>query len=148
MKNTSRCSFDETLAARIARLRDLLITGEELATASEYFHEALVPDETFLGASASDENPRLLSILGGVLNAAAPGGELASPMMLRIEKFSLWHGCAFWRRGIALFFYFEELDLGLCSYQRSLADPSVRFMRFSVSRAESDWGPSRQRGCA
>ena len=154
MKTTSSCTtlsgciFDETIAARLARLRDLLISGDELAEASDYFHESLVPDENFLRSGSSYDHPRLLAILHGVLRAIAPGGELACPMTLRLEKYAMCHGCTFWRGGIALFFYFEELDLGLCSYQRSLADPNVRFVRFSVSQASNGWSRVPQRGIA
>lgn len=140
--------FDETLAARLARLRDLLSTGEELAEAANYFHEALVPDDTFLRSGAGEDNPRLLAIVSGVLRAIAPGGELARAMTLRLEKYAMCHGCAFWGRGIALFFYFDELDLGLCSYQHDLLDPDARFARFSVRQADNGWSVPRQRGCA
>jgi hypothetical protein len=145
--NSSRI-FDETLGARLARLRELLVAGEELTEAADYFHEQLVPDESFLTSGSDAENPRLLGILGGVLKAIAPGGELGYPMTLRLEKHAMCHGCAFWRGGIALFFYFEDLDLGLCSYQRSLSDPNVQFVRFSVSQAYSGWLVPRERGCA
>jgi hypothetical protein len=149
MKTTnSSCIFDEALATRLARLRDLLVTGQELAEASHYFHEALVPDEIFLREGSGEENSRLLAIISGVLKAIAPGGELACPMTLRLEKYAMCHGCAFWGGGVAMFFYFDELDLGLCSYQRNLADPYVRFVRFSVSQAHNGWFASRQRGSA
>jgi hypothetical protein len=140
--------FDETLGARLARLRELLVTGEQLAEASDYFHEALVPDEGFLKSGADAEDPRLLGILGGVLETVAPGGQLAFPMTLRLEKHAMCHGCAFWRNGIVLFFYFEDLDLGLCSYQHSLTDCNVHFVRFSVTRAHRGWFVPRERGCA
>jgi hypothetical protein len=97
--------FDETLGARLARLRELLVTGEQLAEASDYFHEALVPDEGFLKSGADAEDPRLLGILGGVLETVAPGGQLAFPMTLRLEKHAMCHGCAFWRNGIVLFLF-------------------------------------------
>jgi hypothetical protein len=139
---------DETLGARLSRLRELLVVGEELAEASDYFHEALVPDESFLKSGAGTENLRLLGVLGGVLQTIAPGGELACPMTLRLEHYAMCHGCAFWRGGIVLFFYFEDLDLGLCSYQRNLSDPNVHFVRFSVTQAASGWLLPRQRGCA
>ena len=149
MKTThSSCIFDETLATRLARLRDLLVTGEELVEASSYFHEALVPDETFLRLGSGEENPRLLAIISGVLKTIAPGGELACPMTLRLEKYGMCHGCAFWCGGVVMFFHFEELDLGLCSYQRNLADPNVQFVRFSVGRAHNGWFGSPQRGSA
>jgi hypothetical protein len=124
--------FDETLGARLARLRELLVTGEQLAEASDYFHEALVPDEGFLKSGADAEDPRLLGILGGVLETVAPGGQLAFPMTLRLEKHAMCHGCAFWRNGIVLFFYFEDLDLGLCSYQQ-------RAFRALLGDSRSSW---------
>jgi hypothetical protein len=144
----SSYTFDETLGARLSRLRELLVAGEELAEASDYFHEALVPDESFLKSGADGENPRLLAVVGGVLNTIAPGGELACPMTLRLEEHAMCHGCAFWRDGIVLFFYFEDLDLGLCSYQRHLSSPNVQFARFAVTQAASGWHMTRQRGRA
>ena len=47
------------------------------------------------------------------------------------------HGCMGWGRGLALFVYFDEPDLGFCSYQRDLIDPNVTFSRFTVAESNS-----------
>ena len=138
---------DQSLSGRITRLRGLLSTGEDLCAASDYFHEALVSDDTFMKSGSCQDNPRLITILTGVLKAIAPRGELGCPMVVGVPKFRMCHGCALWGRGMALFFYFEELDLGLCSYQHRLSDPHVCFARFSVV-SDNGWMPGRHRASA
>jgi hypothetical protein len=56
-------------------------------------------------------------------------------MVLRLEGYGMCHGCMGWGSGLALFVYFDEPDVGVCSYQRDLTDPNVWFSRFSVVQA-------------
>jgi hypothetical protein len=125
------------LAAKIAHLRELVLTAENLAEPSDYFHETLVTDDTFIAAGSTRKEPRLVEIVSGVLKALAPGGQLRRPMVLRLDAYGMCHGCMGWGSGLALFVYFDEPDAGLCSYQRDLFDPNVWFSRFSVVKTNS-----------
>jgi len=119
--------------AKVSELRQLLMTAKDLDEVSEYFHNVLVADESFMVSGARASNPRLLMALQAVLETVAPGGQLGTPFMIRLEHHSFCHGYSTWGRGHAVFFYFEQLDLGFCSYARSLSSAEVSFLRFSLT---------------
>jgi hypothetical protein len=138
MIRPSRPLHHPALAAKIARLRELVVSAKNLAEASDYFHTTLVTEETFMAAGSPRDEPRLVEIVGSVLQALAPGGQPRRPMVLRLDGYGMCHGCMGWDRGLALFVYFDEPDMGVCSYQRDLVDPNVWFSRFSVVQS-SGW---------
>jgi len=147
MKTRERPRLDPNLEAKLTRLCHLLQTERELAEVSEYFHTVLVPDDTFMSSGLRTEHPRLSTALHAVLRAVDPTGHLNSPMIFRVG--GLCHGYARPSSGHLLFLYFEALDLGFCSYARSLTDPEVTFVRFQLKGPNGDswFGPTR-RGCA
>jgi hypothetical protein len=132
MMRPHRPLHNPTLAAKVARLRELVLTAENLAEPSDYFHDALVCDDAFMALGSRKDEPRLIEIVSKVLETLAPGGRLGKPMVVRIDDYDLCHGCTTWGGGLALFVYFSEADVGFCSYQGNLADPNVWFTRFSV----------------
>jgi hypothetical protein len=146
MIRSSRPLQQPALSEKIARLRELVLTAENLAEPSDYFHSVLVPDDAFMAAGSKRDEPRLIEIVTGVLKALAPGGQPGRPMVLRLDPYGMCHGCLSWGGGLALFIYFEEADVGVCSYQRDLMDPNVWFSRFSVIKTNS-WSVM-PRGCA
>jgi hypothetical protein len=135
MRPDRRPRQQAALAAKITRLRELVLKAENLAEPSDYFHTALVTDYVFMTAGARANEPRLVELVGGVLQALAPGSQPRRPMVLRLDGYGMCHGCMGWGRGLALFVYFDEPDMGFCSYQRDLMDPNVCFSRFSVVRS-------------
>jgi hypothetical protein len=137
MKPDRRPRQQPALAAKIARLRELVLKTENLAEPSDYFHTALVTDDAFIAAGTRANEPRLIELVGGVLQALAPGNQPRRAMVLRLEGYGMCHGCMGCGRGLALFVYFDEPDLGFCSYQRDLMDPNVCFSRFSVVQSNS-----------
>lgn len=137
MMRPSRPLHHLALASKVARLRELVLTAENLAEPSDYFHEALVTDDTFMAAGSTHNEPRLIEIVSGVLRALAPGGQPRRPMVLRLDAYGMCHGCLGWGHGLALFVYFDEPDVGVCSYQRDLLDPNVWFSRFSVVKTNA-----------
>ena len=124
--------LDSNLHFKLGRLREMLQLERDLEEISTYFHTVLVPDDEFIMAGRRTHDARLAQTLDAVLNAVAPGGKLLSPLTLRIEKERMCHGYASWRGGHAIFFYFETLDVGFCSFARSLASPEVTFSRFTL----------------
>jgi hypothetical protein len=137
MRPSRRPLHNLALAGKITRLRELVLTAENLAEPSDYFHEALVTDDAFMAAGSTRNEPRLVEIVAGVLQALAPGGQPHRPMVLRLDAYGMCHGCLGWGRGLALFVYFDEPDVGVCSYQRDLLDPNVWFSRFSVVKTNA-----------
>jgi hypothetical protein len=147
MKTRERQSLDPKLEAKLTRLRHLLQTERELAQVSEYFHTVLVPDDAFMTSGLRTEHPRLLTALHAVLRSVDAAGRLNLPLMFQVG--GLCHGYARASSGHLLFFYFEALDLGFCSYARSLTDPEVTFVRFQLKDLNGDsWFGKARRGCA
>jgi len=135
------------IEAKVSWLRRLLLTETDLAEVSEYFHTVLVPDDEFLRSSTRTEHPRLLTALEGVLRALEPAGRLSSPVIVRVGP--MCHGNVRSSGGQILFLYFEELDLGFCSYCRSLTAPEVTFVSFHLKNLTgSALFPTRERGSA
>jgi len=124
---------DHRIDAKISELRELLISAKDLGEISDYFHEVLVPDEAFMAAGAPSSNPRLLTTLETVLERVAPEGKLGTLLLIRLQDQALCHGYTTWRRGHVVFFYFEQLDLGFCSYSSSLSSAEVSFLRFKLT---------------
>jgi hypothetical protein len=142
MTKPRQTAANQCLDTKIAQLRKLLMIAEDLDQVSEYFHTVLVPDDAFIASGARSSNPRLLTALQVVLERVAPEGKLGTPWIIRLDAQAFCHGYSTWGQGHALFFYFEQLDLGFCSYARSLTAPEVTFLRFNLTNATGvgSWG--------
>ena len=125
--------LEQGIDAKVSQLRKLLMTAKDLDEVSEYFHNVLVPDESFMASGARAFNPRLLMALQAVLATVAPEGRLGTPFMVRLQQQSFCHGYSTWGRGHAVFLYFEQLDLGFCSYARGLSSGEVTLLRFNLT---------------
>jgi hypothetical protein len=135
MRKPNRPQRDQRLDAKVAQLRKLLMTAKELDEVAEYFHEQLVPDEAFITCGARASNPRLLTALQAVLERVAPDGKLGTPLIIRLDQQALYHGYTSWGVGHVVFFYFEQLDVGFCSYSRNLSSAQVTLLRFNLMNA-------------
>jgi len=136
MPNPRQTELNRRVDAKISQLRELLLIAKDLDQVSKYFHEVLVTDDAFITSGAHASNPRLLTALQAVLARVAPeGGKLGTPLIIRLQDQAMCHGHSTWGRGHVLFFYFERLDLGFCSYSRSLSSVEVTFVRFSLTNA-------------
>jgi hypothetical protein len=125
--------LEQPMDAKVSQLRKLLLTAKDLDEVSEYFHNVLVPDQSFMASGVRASNARLLMALQAVLETVAPEGKLGTPFIIRLQQQAFCHGYSTWGRGHAVFLYFEQLDLGFCSYARSLSSAEVTFLRFNLA---------------
>ena len=140
---------DLRLSSKISELGQLLLTGKDLDEVSEYFHNVLVPDDGFIASGERSSNARLLTALQAVLERVAPEGRLGTPLIIRLDHEALCHGYSTWGRGHVVFFYFEQLDLGFCSYSRNFFSAEVTLLRFNLTNAGvGAWGARQTVGCA
>jgi hypothetical protein len=148
MKTAQRLRLERSLHHKLLRLRELLESDEPLREVSQYFHDRLVSDEAFMAAGTCQETPRIVAAVQAVLKSLAPGREPSQVFSIRLvaERFS--HGFLSWGRGVVIFAYFEELDLGFLSYALQLTDPNVTFARFAVSPVPAGAFASAIRGSA
>ena len=125
-------SKDSRIGAKVSKLRKLLLTAQDLDEVSEYFHEELVPDDAFISSGTRTSNPRLLTALEAVLERVTKGGKLGTPLLIRLAEHALCHGYSTWGAGHVVFFYFEQLELGFCSYSPDLRSTEVSLLRFNL----------------
>jgi len=133
MAKWNQPEHERQIDSKVSQLRTLLMTAADLDKVSDYFHNVLVPDESFLASGVRASNPRLLMALQAVLETVAPEGKLGARFMICLQQHAFCHGYCTWGGGHAVFLYFERLDLGFCSYAPSLSSTEVTFLRFSLT---------------
>jgi hypothetical protein len=122
----------DTLARRIARLRQLMAESSKVATIAEYFDAALVSDDRFSDASKRGENDRLLCFVRGILQARLREARAVRMLLSHLPEHHLWHGAIVLRSGLLVqIIYFEDINRGICSAGTWLNDVVQRF-RFSL----------------
>lgn len=123
----------ETLAAKFAELKRLLLEAKDLAQISDYFGDCLAEDADFMRRSNAARHALLEQVIRGALRACFGGSPRCDLHLLQVAEWNFWHGAAVWSpNGVVLVLYFEGPDLGLLSVARSLTDGTVHFVRFSV----------------
>jgi len=147
MTKPHHTQLDDRIGAKVCQLRTLLLTSDDLNDVSEYFHNTVVPDEACFGSGECASNPRLLAALQAELELVAPEGTLGIAFLIRLPDQAFCHGYSTWGQGHVVFFYFEELDLGFCSYSPSLRSIDITLVRFSIADAcgEATWGIAKRR---
>jgi len=123
------------LSARIRHLRELLVGAKDLSKILNYFHDELAGDAAFVNASEPTKHERINQVLGAILRSITGVDGVVSPVALRSVEQGLVHGWAAWHAGLVVFVYFDDLDVGACCYMRSLVDPLVHHVRFSLVEA-------------
>ena len=113
------------------------------------FHDELMTfDEAVEGDDSADDS-QLSAILAAMGTKLL--GERHEPhhrRYIHLPAHRFWHGnCQIGSRSV-IFFYFEQDDLGLAGFCRSLTDPNIDLMRFSVLALPPGVMPVRTRGQA
>jgi hypothetical protein len=116
---------------RIDTLRRLTMEGREIAEAVQCFHDQLVALEPFLALGHVAHDPLLEEIVQRVARAAGPPFDTASLRMTHVAEHGFWHGAACSvQGGLAVFFYFEELGVGIAHVLPSLCAGREHLLRF------------------
>jgi hypothetical protein len=104
----------QNLAHHLELLRQKLEHATDYELALTYFLEEFAGDAKFVLQSDEEQAPHLLAVLqhtAGKLLGSPP--EIAASRVLRLARFKFTHGNAVVAGRVLLFFYFEELNLGL-----------------------------------
>jgi hypothetical protein len=125
--------------SKLVKLRQMLVEEREPWDIANYFHEELIADDDFLLSGAPAAQPRLTVALEAALRTLAPRGKLLRPYIIRVPQLGMCHGYAKWGSGQALFIYFEDPDIGLCSYAATPSSRNVSFARLRVADAMPSW---------
>jgi hypothetical protein len=113
------------------------------------FHDEVAMAPTLMEEGEHADNPNLLEVLAALSGKVF--GQRAEPqnvLLMHVGEHGFWHGTCRLGPRMAVFFYFEELDMGLAGIVKSLTDTKVDLVRFSLIQAPGATGPSRDRGQA
>lgn len=127
-------SLDEAIDELGRRLKD----AKDFNTVSDWFHERVVPHPEFVPLSTDAPNERLTLVVEKIAERFGKELSRAELVVLRIARKRMWHGFASWLPEECVFFYFEELDMGLAAFSKALNDPMTHLIRFSLVELAGD----------
>lgn len=80
-----------------------------------------------------EPHPSLEQVLEAVAGSALQRTVKATePTALHLAEHAFWHGSAVFDRHQAIFFYFEDIDMGLVGIELGPSDKHALFVRFSL----------------
>jgi hypothetical protein len=127
------------LHKHIARLKELVVSAEDLAEPVRYFLDHVAAAPAIRRANELGNPTFLGQIIQGVatlhFEAAMP---LASPMFFQVAEYGLWHGACRLGGRITQVLYFEDIGVGIVAIAYMPAAEQVDFLRFSVIRGGTE----------
>lgn len=119
----------------IATLKRKLCDATDLSEPWNQFHALETWEVVFGEGAKTGQNVRVEKVLSMIASRVArQEGKVAGVMFMQVPAYQLWHGrCTFGNR-IIIFFYFEDLDMGLAGIGRMATanDVHVDLARFSL----------------
>ncbi|MFH2007577.1 MAG: hypothetical protein ABI333_13410 [bacterium] len=117
----------------LAKLKSQLQRAVDLSAPWNLFHDELATQPEFLGRGEPAANPMLEQVVTTV-GTKLLGREVRPQqlMAIQVEEKRFWHGVCQLGKGVGVFFYFEELDMGLLGLMRGLEAANVDLVRFSL----------------
>jgi hypothetical protein len=121
------------LATTLAQLKQTMQSATDLGVPWDRFHDefAMVPAFTSLGDVADNERigAALTAVAEHVLGQRHP---IDDAQFVRLAEHHFWHGhCQIGPRTV-IFFYYDDIDVGVAGLFRDFADPRVELARMSV----------------
>src|SRR5262245_10431347 len=133
----------QDLPRHMGILRDKLQHPTDYEQAVYYFLEEFAGDAGFVERSIPQDAPHLVAVLRHItvktLGAAA---RLENARVFSLPEHSFYHGNAPAGDRIALFFYFEQVDIGVVAFVMG-AEPGAQFVRFRISGALLGCNPTK-----
>jgi hypothetical protein len=137
--NTASTNLQHHLSLLLQKLQH----PTDYENAVSYFLEEFAGDEVFVGQSISTDAPHLLAVVRHVAAGALGGGaQLEAARVFHLPEFGFYHGNAAVAGGIALFFYFEKVDVGAVAFMLG-AQPGTQVARFRVNGAFLGGDPTK-----
>jgi hypothetical protein len=137
------------MADTLSSLQTCLREATDFSVPWRQFHDAVAMVPAFSTESIPARNARIeaaLSALGDKL--LGKGHSVSEPMFLHLQDHRFWHGTCRLGSRTAIFFYFEQADMGLAGVFRALTDTVLGLARFSLIELPRGTGFSRGRGIA
>lgn len=120
--------------AELATLRKCLLEATDLSDAYGYFSDHFGSDPTFIDVGQPMKDPRpILEMVGKIIaNLLHETCAIAPLVVMHIPEHRFVHGVLDVGTHLASFFYFEDVESGLCAVGGADSPGPSQFVRFSL----------------
>lgn len=116
----------------IEALRQSVKTATDLSVPWELFHDRLASSSEFMAMGAPSKSTTVLKMLATTASKALGASLTAVGMTsLHLKKQRLWHGFCTLGGRPTVYFYFDDLEIGLAGVMDSLTGGRVELIRFT-----------------
>lgn len=122
-----------TTATKLDALKQTLLKSRDLLVPWHMFHDDFAMDPAFMQEGFPDHDTRIeacLAAIGGAL--IGEPCKAKDPGFLHLPEHHFWHGSCQLGSRLAIFFHFDDIDVGLAGLLRSPTDSRVELARLSV----------------
>lgn len=133
----------------LAALKTTLKESPKFMDAWTQFHDEVASDPRFIEDAQPIENERMEGVLSTVLaKVVGQNNKISDASFFYMPEHGFWHGPCNFGTKMVIFFYFEDIDMGLMGITRSLSDPMTTHVRFSMVELGRGVMPTTKRGSA
>ncbi len=141
-KTQGKGSFDDNLI----ELKRLLVESKDLSDPRDFFDDHLLMSSDLYDLGVPKPNEKLEMALKEMIGAAISGASLESFMTINLSDHGFWHGPLQGEKANGLFFYYEDIDMGLVMVSDMQPGSLTHMLRFSIIKPTTDkvfWGGRR-----
>lgn len=131
-----------SLRATLAALRHKLQTSDDFSETWDQFHDDVAVASIQRRVGVPADNPRLAVSLEAIGRALyrRPGAAHGT-WFLHVADSHFWHGSTTVAGRVAICFYFDDVEMGLAGFMRSLHSSEVDLARLRVLEVPEAWSP-------
>jgi hypothetical protein len=127
-----------TIEQRIRMLRERLVSAKDFREPWNYFHDRLVGDKDFSSAGEPASNESLQDVLEATGSAVLRHRVSAEDFLpIHLPSHHFWHGALRFEALPGIFFYFDDVDVGLLGIPDPQSSRNTLYVRFSLAQVGS-----------
>lgn len=129
----------EDLGATLAALKLKLQTESQFMVSWEHFHDHVAAASIHRRIGRPAVNPQLERYLAAIAGSLykRPGAAHGT-WFLHLQEHHFWHGSTTAAGRVAICFYFDDIEMGLAGFMKSLHSPGVDLARLRLVPVATD----------
>jgi len=124
---------------KLAKLKDLLQTGDDFGEIMQYFLDHLGDHQDFINMGKRAKNKLVQEALLYVgKKLFQTDVKVTNVLLTEVKKAKFFHGACFIQGCFANLIYFEDIDVGMVAVLRSPHSSYVEYIRFTCYKVDVD----------
>ncbi len=121
------------LVQRIIELRQVMIDASDFAEVFGFFDKHIARSPALSDAGEPARNQQLEEVLKKSTESTIRGAKLNHFLSINIPKQHFWHGAAHSATTQAMFFYYDDIDMGMLALPDLTGKGYNHYLRFNVT---------------